>query len=337
MTRYPAPLRPGDTIGVTAPSSGVDDSMWPRFEVAVRALRDQGYDVRLGDCLDGSSHVSAPKEERAAELMSMLLDPDVRVVYPPWGGDTAIDLLDQLDWDALAGAEPTWVVGFSDTTTWMTPLTLRLDWATLHGVMLMDEPTARPDGVALWTDVARREGPVTQRPPGVYRSATHDDFRGDPHLTAYSLDTPGTWSTLSGEPVEATGRLIGGCVECLSQVRGTPYGDLPAWAARQDEGVVVHLEAAEDDAYTICRALHGMRLSGWFDHASAVLIGRTLAKDGPTMTQRQAVEDALGMLDVPVVLDVECGHTAPGMPLVDGALAHVVCDGDRREITQELT
>lgn len=98
----------------------------------------------------------------------------------------------------------------------------------------------------------------------------------------------------------------------------------------------MHLEAAGDDAFTICRALHAMRYSGWFERANAVLIGRTSAPDADTMTQREAVADALGMLGIPVVLDVECGHTAPGMPLVNGAVAHVVCDGDRREITQEL-
>ena len=55
--------------------------------------------------------MSAPKEQRAAELTAMLTDPAIRAVVPPWGGELAIDLLDQLDWDALAAAEPTWLVG----------------------------------------------------------------------------------------------------------------------------------------------------------------------------------------------------------------------------------
>ena len=62
-----------------------------------------------------------------------------------------------------------------------------------------------------------------------------------------------------------------------------------------------------------------MRYAGWFDHASAVLVGRTLAPDSDGMTQHDAVRDALGDLDVPVVLDVECGHVAPFLPLVNGA------------------
>jgi len=80
-----------------------------------------------------------------------------------------------------------------------------------------------------------------------------------------------------------------------------------------------------------------MRYAGWFEHATAVLVGRTFAPDASTMTQHEAVADALGELGVPVVLDVECGHVAPFLPLVNGASARVLMDADRREITQDLT
>jgi muramoyltetrapeptide carboxypeptidase LdcA involved in peptidoglycan recycling len=111
--RYPAPLRPGDRIGVTSPSSGVDDALRARLEVAIADVEARGYEVVVGECMDGSSHVSAPAADRAGELMRMLTDPGIAAVVPPWGGETAIDLLPLLDWDALRAAEPTWVVGFS--------------------------------------------------------------------------------------------------------------------------------------------------------------------------------------------------------------------------------
>lgn len=41
----------------------------------------------------------------------MHCDPQIRCVIPPWGGETAIDLVDLLDCEALAAAEPTWLVG----------------------------------------------------------------------------------------------------------------------------------------------------------------------------------------------------------------------------------
>ena len=99
--RFPAPLRPGDTVGVTAPSSGVPDKLRPRIDAGIARLRARGYDVVLGECLYGGGVTSAPKEQRAAELTAMLLDPGIRAVVPPWGGELAIDLVDLVDWDAV--------------------------------------------------------------------------------------------------------------------------------------------------------------------------------------------------------------------------------------------
>lgn len=331
--RFPTPLQPGDRIGVTAPSSGVQDRMKARLDVAVRSLEERGYEVVLGSCLGAEGVVSAPKEARAAELVSMLTDPSIRAVVPPWGGELAIDLLDQLDWDALAAADPTWLVGFSDLTTVMVPITLRLGWATLHGSNLMDSPYTPPDGILHWTAVASATEPFVQRSPGRYRSTGWDDYVRFPAVSRLTLDATGTW--VSGD-VDVSGRLIGGCVETLGPIAATPYGDVRSFGASVEEGLIVYLEACEDGAYTIARTLHALRYAGWFDHANAVLIGRTAAPDAPDLTQAGAVADALGDLGIPIVLDVECGHVAPYLPLVNGALARVVVDGDRREITQTL-
>ena len=137
--RYPAPLRPGDRIGVTSPSSGVPDALWGRFTYAVSTLRDRGFDVVVGELNHAPSHVSGPREARAAELMAMLLDPTIRAVVPPWGGETCIDLLDLLDLDAVAAAEPTWCVGFSDTSTCIQ--TAGVGWYVPDDVLLSNDQT----------------------------------------------------------------------------------------------------------------------------------------------------------------------------------------------------
>jgi len=341
MVTFPRPLRPGDRIGVTAPSSGVAEAMRARLDVAVRALEVRGYRVVLGECLGTDGVVSAPKEQRASELTAMLADPSIRAVVPPWGGELAIDLLDRIGWDELADAEPTWLVGYSDLTTMMLPVTLQLGWATLHGSNLMDTPYAAPTGLLHWTDVASGNGPFVQSSPGRYRSTGWDDYVGQPEVSTLRLDAPGGWRVLGHqrghEPVDVTGRLIGGCLEVLGPLAATPYGDVRSFGREHaDEGLIVYLEACEDGAYSIARILHSLRLGGWFEHANAVLIGRTSAPDAPELTQTGAVVDALGGLGIPVVLDVECGHVAPYLPLVNGALARVVVDGERREITQTL-
>jgi muramoyltetrapeptide carboxypeptidase len=337
--RFPRPLRPGDRIGVTSPSSGVPDPLRGRLEVATGDLEARGYEVVVGDCMDGTTHISASAAERAAELTAMLTDPAIRAVVPPWGGETGIDVVPLIDWDKVRAAEPTWVVGYSDTTTWMTPLTLLTGWASVHGNNLMDTPYRTPEGLLSWLDiVAAPQGePFTQTPPGRHRgSKERDNWVTDPDNRDQGLDTPGRWTRLDGEgSVEVTGRLIGGCVETLCNLAGTEYLDTGAFAREHaPEGLIVHLDICEDTAFTICRDLHGMRLAGVFDAATAILVSRTKAPGSPTLTQHEAVLDALGGLGVPILADVECGHVYPHLPLVNGALARVVHSAALSEIAQ---
>ncbi|MDX6345727.1 MAG: muramoyltetrapeptide carboxypeptidase [Streptomyces sp.] len=308
--------------------------------MAICEVEARGYEVVVGQCMDGAGHVSAPAADRAGELMDMLTDPRIKAVVPPWGGETAIDLLPLLDWDRLRDADPTWLVGFSDISTILTPLTLLTGTATLHGNNFMDTPYRAPEGLLSWLDIvsAPRGSRFTQTPPGRYRAKGWDDYRASPQVSEYTLDTAGTWTRLdSDDDVEAEGRLIGGCIETLCNLAGTPYGDVKAFArAEAPQGLLVYVEAAEGDAFTICRNLHGMRLAGFFDGANAVLVGRTSAPDKDSLTQHEAVLDALGTLGVPIIADVECGHVPPYLPIVNGAHGRVTYTSTRHELTQTL-
>jgi muramoyltetrapeptide carboxypeptidase len=336
VTRFPRPLVPGDRIAVTSPSSGVGPDLQPRLEVALQSLRDRGFEVVVGECMSAEQVRSGPKAQRAAELVDFLCDPTVAAVVPPWGGELAIDLLDQLDWERLAAAEPAWLVGWSDICTLMVPLTLRLDWATLHGWNLMDTPFVSPPGLSHWCDLAASTGDVVQRSPGRTRDGW-GDYRETPEISTFPLDRATDWVVLGGGDVEVSGRLIGGCLEVLAPLAGTPYADVPAYGrAHADEGLLVYLEVSEFGAYDAGRIFHGLRYAGWFEHASAVLVGRTPAEDRPDLTQLQAVEDALGDLGIPVIAEMDIGHTQPFLPLVNGASARVVVGDGVRELTQTL-
>ncbi len=334
MLTFPPPLRPGDRIGVTSPSAGVEGQGAARIDFCVTWLREAGFDVVVGQMMDGTGITAGPATARAAELSAMLSDPTIRCVVPPWGGETAIDLVDLLDWDALAAAEPTWLVGFSDLSTILVPLTTRLGWATVHGDNLADTPYGAPEGLLSWREVVAGPGPHLQRDSGVIAGWPGFD---DPSATRWDTVGEGRWTLHGADSLEVTGRLIGGCVETLCNIAGTPYGDVAAFGRQHaDDGLIVYIEAAEADAAAVCRNLHGLRLAGWFDHARAVLVGRTRAPDHPMMTQREAVLDALGRLQLPIVFDVEIGHVPPHLPLVNGALATVTVNGDTRTIEQLL-
>lgn len=265
----------------------------------------------------------------------MLTDPDIRAIVPPWGGETAIDLLPLLDWDAIRAAEPTWVVGFSDMSTIITPLTLLTGVATIHGNNLMDTPYRSPSGLLSWLDIAALPtgSAFTQSSPGLHRATGFDDYQAHPDVTEFTLGQSGPWVRLDGDgEVDVSGRLIGGCIDTVCNLMGTRFGDTSAIPG----DLLVYVEASGDDAATICRNLHGMRLAGFFDRANAVLIGRTRAPGIASLTQHEAVVDALGGLGVPLIADVECGHVPPYLPLVNGALGRVVHNATESTVTQTL-
>lgn len=339
VIRYPRPLVDGDVVAVPAPSAGVEPRHAARLDVAVGSLRARGWQVRVGDLVRGEGVASGPAPARAAELTGFLTDPDVRAVVPPWGGEIAIDLLGMLDWDAL-GEDPTWCVGFSDISTLLLPLTLRTGVATLHGQNLMDTPYRVPAPLLPWTDVvtAPAGATLTQGAAPAYRGSGFDDYEADPGVDRFTLDTPGGWTRVDAEgDVDVRGRLVGGCLETVSHLAGTPYGDVARFAAAHaPEGLIVYVESAESHAADTTRRLLGLRYAGWFDAATAVLVGRTRGADLPGWTQHDAARHALGDLGVPVLVDVDCGHVPPHLSLVNGALAHVTHTASASTITQHL-
>ncbi len=331
--RYPAPLRPGSRIAVMAPSSGVEPALHPRLDLVIAHLRGQGFVVEEGQCLRAELHsASAPAPQRAAEWMQLLLRDDIAAILPPWGGELAIELLERMDWTALRAARPKWLMGYSDLSTLMLPITLRLGWATAHGLNLMDLCPAQQDSLSAQANAALRLAPgerFMQRQSERWQ-LKWTDFAADPH-SAFNLTEPTAWRCLNrpeSAAVQLEGRLIGGCLDTLVHLVGTPYGELPQWLSRHP-GAIVYLENCEFAPAGVLRALTQMRLAGWFDGIGALLLGRSSgsdaahAADTKALSYRAAVRQATAALPCPVLVDVDIGHRPPQLTLINGASARV--------------
>jgi muramoyltetrapeptide carboxypeptidase LdcA involved in peptidoglycan recycling len=143
----------------------------------------------------------------------------------------------------------------------------------------------------------------------------------DPRVSEYTCNGTGGWRRLDlpGQDLDVrVGSSAGASRPCATWLApGTHTGRFAQQYA--PDGLIVYVEAAEHDAATICRNLHGMRLAGFFTAANAVIVGRSAAPDQPQLTQDEAVLDALSPLGLPIVADVECGHVPPHLPIVNGA------------------
>lgn len=328
--RFAAPLLPGGRIAITAPSSGVEPPLHARLDLVIAQLRAQGFEVEEGSCLRHESRsASAPADARAAELMRLLLHDDIDAIIPPWGGELAIELLDRLDWAALAQARPKWLLGYSDTSTWLVPITLRLGWATAHGPCLMDLAPGQNDALTrhVLAHLATPAGGSFKQRQSTYWQSLWTNFAQVPNTT-YQLTEPTRWWALDGrEHVHMTGRLIGGCLDTLVHTAGTPFGDVRRFIAQAGgEGVILYLENAEMSPTELVRALHRLRWAGWLEGLAGLLIGRSAAPDSSTphsLRYTEALQQTLGEMTYPVLVDVDIGHKPPQMLLINGALAEV--------------
>ncbi len=342
MIRFPKPLEPGDLIAVTAPSSGVAAAETPRLELVLRNLRAHGYRVVEGECLRGErKNASAPRDQRAHELMRFFTDPQVAAILPPWGGELAIELLTFVDFERLRSLPPKWLLGYSDLSTLQLPLTLISGWATAHGPNLMDLAPSQTDPLTTSTLKILSLGPST---PVVQHASTHhqiewNDFRVNPDASL-NLTEPTAWKRLDGAtaPVEFSGRLIGGCLDTILHLAGSPYGDVPRFV-RESGGdrAILYLENAEMGPAALVRALWGLRLNGWFDGLSGLMFGRSngpVPSGADSLTYEEALRAVLADVPYPVLYDVDIGHRPPQLTLINGALANVSFDAGSGHIAQ---
>lgn len=323
--RYPKPLRENDIIGVCAPSAGVAARDIPRLDGALDNLRNLGYRVlETASVRRGDGHVSADAPTRAAEFLSLYANPEVAAIIPPWGGEFLMDMLPLLDFESLAALPPKWVCGYSDITTLTFALTLRCDMATLHGSNLMNlgGKTIHPYDLALFE--AMRATTLTQESAGYYGTFAHfDDLTAEP----YAPITRDRWIPLWGErPAAFSGRILGGCLDVLCKLLGTPYAPVDTFLSKYGaDGILWTLESCEMPPPDVYRTLWQMRRCGWFDGCSGILIGRA---DGCAPTRRgYALRDALlqGLEDLPapVLYNADIGHIPPQIQLINGAMAEV--------------
>jgi len=334
VIKYPI-LTDNATIGVTAPSSGVEKELHHLIHSAKERFEREGHVLVTGDTAWTQDKAkSAPAIERAAEFTSMMQNPEIDMILPPWGGELLIEILEHIDFDALPGK---WVLGYSDTSLLLFAMTLKTGMATAHGVNLVDLRGEYSDETtAMWKQVLMTiQGETVEQYSSKKYQLEWD--HANPTPCVYNLTEPTEWKTTSEEEVHVEGRLLGGCIDIIRNVVGTPFGDVASFQIRflDDEPILWYFENCDMKTADLRRALVQMRLAGWFDNTSGVLFGRSPA-NGPVenYTVEDVYQELAEELQVPVVYDVDCGHVPPQMTLINGAHASVQVANGKGTVVQ---
>ncbi len=294
----PRALRPGDKIGVFAPSSAVDVEGLDR---GVAALQSIGFEVAVSAAARTRRHFKAGTvEDRLRDLRSFWDDDSVAGVIAARGGGGGAWVFAGLDGAAMA-ARPKVFVGYSDLT-FLHSLLNGHGLVTFHGPMVAKHDFAE----GLWDEAS-------------FRSATFGDT---PYATR-----PGSTRVL--RPGTGEGRLQGGCISILASGAGTPLAMRP-----DPEGTILFLEDLEERPYRIDRHLFQLRASGAFEGVRGIVFGDMQDCDPPAGADYALVDvilEALAGLDVPIAIGLSSGHTRnPNVTLPFGARARLTCGDDAR-------
>ncbi|RKF20328.1 LD-carboxypeptidase [Alginatibacterium sediminis] len=326
--KYPKPLKAGSTIAITAFSQGIGPEHEPRFALVCANLKAMGFNIVVGKCLRGQAkQVSAPAAERANELMAFLLDDSIDAIYPPWGGELAIELLPRLDFEKLKQAKPKWILGFSDVSTVAVALCCKLGWASVHCSNLMDLVDASDDPLTRNTlkHLSCETGAEFTQSQSKMHTHAWPDFVSKPEA-GYVYTSPSKWRWLTQPKTGGTidGRLIGGCWDVLKHLFGTQYLDLESLASRYPEGIILYLENAEMSPAELARTIVSMKMRSVFDSINALVLGRSAVSDSDLeddLRYLDVLQGHLSELKIPILIDVDIGHVPPNLTLINGAFA----------------
>jgi muramoyltetrapeptide carboxypeptidase len=323
-------------VAVVSPAFGAV-GRWPhRVQLATTYLETLGLIVRLmpnaGRC---EGWASASAEARVEDLHQAFADDSVQVVLAGIGGNHSNQLLPLLDYD-LIRAHPKVFQGFSDITVLHWAIAKHAGLATFYGPALVPELGEFPT-VLKYTDRFLRAAwfddvPIDYEPSDVWTDELLDfDTKADLTRPRDLRESEGWIAVREGS---ASGPLLGGCLETICwHLKGSS-----SWL--DPSGSILFLETSEEapspaevDSY-----LTDLEQLGVFDSASGLLFARPYGYDATNMDALwRVVTERTEESGIPVLANVEAGHTDPMMTLPLGVTAELDTANKRLRLLEPAT
>ncbi len=317
----PPSLKNGDIIRVVAPSTGLKIIGADLRALAQERFAQMGLKVTFGaHTTDENFDLfgSSPWRQRADDLNAAFADPEVKAVFTILGGFNSNQLLPFLDYD-LIRRNPKIICGFSDITALLNGIYAKTGLVTFLG------PHYSSFGMKYgfeytWESMRQMllgSGQATLRPAPEWS----DDLWFVNQEARQFIKNEGWWILAAGN---ASGRLVGGNLGTLMLLSGTPY-----WPGFAKDTILL----AEDcdptgDAKMFLRNLQSVAQQPDFGNVKALLIGRFQKALSVSREQLEYIISGIPQLArIPVVANLDFGHTTPMLTLPIGGCAKIASDG----------
>jgi muramoyltetrapeptide carboxypeptidase len=317
---YPKKLRPGSHIRVVSPARSLSIISQQTRNIANERFGRHSFKISYAaHAEEANMFVSASVQSRVDDLHDAFSDPSVDAILTTIGGYNCNELLNSLDYN-LIRKNPKILCGYSDITALAQAIHVKTGLVTYSGTH--------------YSSWGMRKGFDYSEEYFLKCCAGDEPFRIEPSLSwsdeAWFMDqenrnfipNDGHWIINRGAGA-VTGKILGGNLGLLNILQGTPYfPDLK-------DSILFLEHCAEEHEFLFNRGIQSLIQQNGFTGVKGIVIGRFQQSNRVTkdmLTEMIRTKPALE--NIPVIANVDFGHTTPTITFPIGGMARIGFDGD---------
>ena len=296
----PKPIKPGDTIGVIAPSNIILEKDEEYIEKSTKLFTDLGYKVKFGKYVRANTlGYGATAKERAEDINDMFADPEIKVIIAVKGGEDCNITFDYIDYELIKN-NPKIICGFSDTTALTNAIYSKTGLVTFNG------PTFK--SLTSWeTDYAFKEL-IKRFQDKCLDLGTEDD------------------EYLTIQEGIAEGELIGGNLSLVARLVCGKYS-----LDFKDKILFIEDSGYESNPNFVNHYLYHLKQNGVFDKIKGIWVGNYEHESGIEL--EKVLLDVLdGEYSFPIIKSNNFGHCDRKTVIPIGTKARIYTNKDKKII-----
>ena len=299
----PKAIKPGDTIGVIAPSNVILEKDEEYIQKSTKLFEDLGYKVKFGKYVrENSLGYGLAAKQKAEDINNMFKDQEVKAIICVKGGADSNSTFDYMDYKVIK-SNPKIICGFSDITSITNCIYSKTGLVTFNG------PTFK--SLTSWeTDYAFKELIKRFQDKSLELGLEQDKYQ-------------------TIQEGIAEGNLVGGNLSLTTRlVNGKYQLDFT------DKILFIEELGFESDPNLVNHYLYHMKQSGVFDKIKGIWVGNYEHESGIEL--EKILLDVLdGEYNFPIIKSNNFGHCDKKTVIPIGTKARIDTSKDRKIILLE--
>lgn len=314
---FPNALNEGDTIKIISPSNGVKEKDINYLDGAIKYLNSKGFntleDKYVRQSINGMSSLA---KNRAKELNKAFNDPKCNALIACSGGDFLIQVFEYLRLNNIK-KNIKWIQGQSDITNLLYYISTNYDIATLYS---FNVKTFGKESII----------PIEMLENNIKLLKKQEIIQYDYKQKICDGHFASKWECITNF-THVKGRIIGGCLDSLKDLIGTKYDKTKKFINRyKSDGIIWYFDVAEMTNEDILRTMWQLKNAGWFINTKCILFGRLYEeKTYNNLSLKNAILNQLELLNIPILINIDIGHTYPNICIVNGSIVEINYDNKK--------